>query len=191
MTPPDWPDVKAGAIEADPAWHFTAWSDKATRHAGRHYPTMTREEIMALPVADLAADDCALFLWATYPNLQQGLDTLAAWGFTYSTVAFTWAKVSKNSGNSFAPKWHMGLGYWTRSNAEICLLGYRGKPKRLNKDVRQLIVAPVREHSRKPDEAYERIERLVAGPYVSLFARQQRPNWITWGNQTDKWEAAV
>jgi N6-adenosine-specific RNA methylase IME4 len=152
---------------------------------------MTRDDILSLPVADLAADDCLLFLWSTYPNLQQGLDTLAHWGFTYSTVAFTWAKTSRKSGNSFAPKWHMGLGYWTRSNAEICLLGYRGKPKRLNKDVRQLIISPVRAHSQKPDEQYERIERLVAGPYVELFARQRRPGWITWGNETDKWESTA
>jgi N6-adenosine-specific RNA methylase IME4 len=85
----------------------------------------------------------------------------------------------------------MGLGYWTRANSEVCLLATRGKPKRLNADVRQAIVEPRRQHSRKPDCVPGRIERLVAGPYLELFARTKRPGWTVWGNQTDKFEAAA
>jgi N6-adenosine-specific RNA methylase IME4 len=80
----------------------------------------------------------------------------------------------------------VGMGYWTRANSEACLLATRGKPKRLNADVRQGIIAPRREHSRKPDGIHARIERLVAGPYCELFARERRPGWDAWGNEVDK-----
>ena len=122
--------------------------------------------------------------------MPQALKVIEAWGFTYKTCAFCW-----NKGNTlplfpddFRDK--MGLGYWTRANSEVCLLATRGKPKRLNADVRQIIQAPLREHSRKPDEVYSRIERLVAGPYLELFARQAWPGWDSWGNETEKFEAA-
>ena len=82
----------------------------------------------------------------------------------------------------------MGLGYWTRANTEACLLATRGHPKRLRADIRQLIVAPRREHSRKPEAIYERIERLVAGPRLELFARQSRPGWTAWGNESTKFD---
>ncbi len=104
------------------------------------------------------------------------------WGFEYKTAAFTWAKTTSKD------NWHFGCGYWTRANAELCLLGTRGTPKRLSRAVRQLLISPVREHSRKPDETHERIERLVAGPYLELFARQSRPGWTTWGNEADKFD---
>ena len=126
-----------------------------------------------MPVADLAAPDCCLFLWATNPMLPQALDVMASWGFAYKTVAFCWAKRTKHG------KWHIGTGYWTRANAELCLFGTRGKPKRLSRAVRMLVEAPVREHSRKPDEVRRRIEELVPGPYLELFARETAPNWTT------------
>jgi len=181
--PPDWPTGKFGAILADPPWHFQQWVTGSGYGAvQRHYATILMPDIAALPVADLAADDCALFLWATMPLLPEALHVMAAYGFAYKTVAFTWVKVLQE--NPRQPR--LGLGYWTRANAELCLLGTRGSPKRLNRDVGQVIAEPIREHSRKPDCVHDRIERLVAGPYRELFARAPRPGWTTWGNETDK-----
>lgn len=178
-----------GCIVADPPWAFKTWSEKnQTRSASNHYGVMTLEDIQALPVKHLAADNALLFLWVTNPMLQQGLDTIRAWGFDYSTVAFSWAKATKSSDPTWAPKWHFGMGYWTRSNVELVLLGVRGKPKRINADVRQLITAPVREHSRKPDEVYAGIERLCEGPRLELFGRQSREGWTVRGNQSTKFD---
>jgi len=131
-----------------------------------------------LPIKELAADDCVLFMWMVdwCPGL--ALEVIEAWGFTHKTTAFTWAKQ-----NASGEGWHMGQGYWTRANPEDCWLATRGHPKRINADVRQLVVAPVMEHSRKPDETHLRIERLVSGPYLELYARRERENWVTWGNE--------
>lgn len=172
-----------GAILADPPWHWRARSARGEgRSAKRHYRVMSLDEIMALPIADLAADDCVLFLWTINSMRPQALDVVRAWGFTYKTVAFTWAKQTK-SGKG----WHIGTGYWTRQNTEECLLATRGRPKRLSRSVPQLIVAPRREHSRKPDEQYERIERLVDGPYLELFARQRWVGWdVAFSDEADK-----
>lgn len=175
---PKWPEGKYGAILADPPWQFRVWaeSEKAHGAASAHYPTMSPTEIAQMPVRDLAARNCALFLWVTYPNLPEGLKVMAAWGFEFKTVAFTWVKLNPKSKTPF-----MGLGHWTRANAEICLLGTRGQVRRKAKDVPQLIISPRREHSRKPDEQYERIMRLVDGPYMELFARHRWPGWDAWG----------
>jgi N6-adenosine-specific RNA methylase IME4 len=176
---------KYGAILADPAWTFKVYSEKGKdRSAEKHYSTMTLRNIMDMPVADLAAPDCALFLWVTMPQLIEGINVMESWGFLYKTCAFSWMKT-----NSKSPGLFTGMGYWTRSNAEICLLGTRGKPKRLNKDVKQAILEPRREHSRKPDCVYERIERLVGGPFLELFSRTQRPGWDVWGNEVRKFSA--
>jgi len=176
---------KYQAITADPPWTFEVHSEKGKdRSAEQHYKTMTLSDVQALPVSDIAAKDCVLFLWVTMPNLVQGIETMQAWGFEYKTVAFTWVKRNKNYSGFF-----MGLGYWTRANAELCLLGTRGNPKRINADVKQLIMSPLREHSRKPDEVYPCVERLVPGPYMELFARQRySEKWDCWGNQTDKFK---
>ena len=137
-----------------------------------------QEEIEALPIADLAADDCALFLWAVMPQIPEALRVIEAWGFEYKTCAFVWVKQTKD-GERFAT----GMGYWTRANAEICLLATRGSPTRLNADVHQVVATPRGAHSAKPDEVAARIERLVGGPYLELFARQPREGWKVWGNQ--------
>ena len=183
-TPP-LPAGRYATICADPPWTFSVWSDKGKgRSAERHYDVMSLADIKALPVGDIAAPDCALFLWAINSMLPQAFGVIEAWGFTFRTVAFTWAKRVKSD-----TAWHMGLGYWTRQNSESCLLATRGKPKRVSKGERELIVAPRREHSRKPDEAYERIERLLPGPYLDLFSRQTRPGWTAWGNQPNHFES--
>ena len=187
-----------GAILADPPWRYEVWSGETAvkRRSGHgtnvaaavHYQTMSAEEISALPITELAADDCVLFIWVTWPTLLQAISLIESWGFTYKTCAFSWMKAHAGQIELFQDslEGHMGMGYWTRANSEVCLLATRGKPKRLNADVRQSIISPRREHSRKPDGIHGRIERLVAGPYLELFARQKRSGWDVWGNQTDK-----
>lgn len=188
----DLPRGHFGAILADPPWAFEAWSGKGkARSAENHYGTMTDADLAALPVADLAAADCALFMWSVWPKMHDAFRILDGWGFKYKTCAFTWLKADPYRLFADDKTPFAGMGYWTRANSEVCLLATRGKPKRLNADVRQGIIAPRREHSRKPDCVHERVERLVAGPYLELFARQQRPNWTVWGNQTDKFEAVA
>ena len=171
-----------GAILCDPPWRFRTWSEtNQQRSASRYYDLMTFDALLKLRVIDLAAPNCALFLWAINPMLPQALQVITAWGFEYKTVAFTWAKQTPTG-----QAWHMGLGYWNRQNTEQCLLATRGDPKRKAKDVRQLIVEPRRQHSRKPDRVHTDIERLVDGPYVELFARQRWPGWHAWGHEVDK-----
>ena len=181
----DLPRGHFGAILADPTWEFRTWSARGRgRSAERHYrSSLTLDEIKALPVSEIAAPDCVLFLWATWPCLFAALDVIAAWGFNYKTVGYVFIKQTKR-GNGL----HWGTGYWTRANSEPCLLATRGKPKRLHADVHQVIIEPRREHSRKPDCTRERIERLVAGPYLELFARSERPGWTAWGDELDKFE---
>ncbi|MBU2522950.1 MAG: DNA methyltransferase [Nanoarchaeota archaeon] len=134
------------------------------------------------PISQISDENCALFPWVTYPLLQEGVETLRKWGFRYVTVAFTWIKTNKNNGQPF-----VGLGNWTRANAEICLLGVRGKLQRESNKVRQVILSPLREHSRKPDEIRERIVNLLGDmPRIELFARQTVKGWDCWGNETTK-----
>ena len=124
-------------------------------------------ELCALPVADLAAPDSALFLWATFPQLPEALRLIQAWGFTYKSVAFVWLKQNRKS-----PGWFYGLGFWTRGNAEVCLLATRGHPKRQAANVHQFIISP--------------IEALMGDlPRVELFARQTPPGWDVWGNEVE------
>jgi len=169
-----------GVIYADPPWHFNTWSAKGRgRTADAWYDTMSLADIKAMPVMDYAARDCVLLMWAIDPMLHCALEVISAWGFKYKTVWFYWVKINKD-GSPF-----MGLGHWTRLNPEQCLLATRGHPHRLNADVRKLITSSRREHSRKPEEAYGRIERLVAGPYIELFSREERPGWSSLGNQSE------
>jgi N6-adenosine-specific RNA methylase IME4 len=203
-----------GAILADPPWQFSLRSPKGMgrspdrlvekpfgeSHANaavRHYETMKLSEIQALPVGALAAADCALFLWCIDSMLPQAIETGERWGFQYKTIAFVWAKCRPETSrrgdvqigwDKFFP---MGTGYWTRANPELCLLLTRGAPERQSKGVRKLVVAPRREHSRKPDEIRAGVEKLVQGPYLELFARAAAPGWDSWGNQTERFGAAA
>ena len=174
--------AKFGTIYADPPWSFRVYSGKGkSRSAERHYDTMSLDDMKnpaILPVERLAADDCALFMWAVMPQLPEAMELIQAWGFEYKTCAFTWVKTYPGRPLSLA----VGMGYWTRSNAELCLLATRGKPKRLNKDVQQIIMSARGAHSAKPEIAAERIERLVGGPYLEMFGRWERKGWTVWGN---------
>lgn len=170
---------KFGVIYADPPWSFEVYSGKGKqRSADRHYDTMSLDDIKALPIAQLAADDCALLLWSVWPEIPGAMAVIEAWGFTYKTAGFIYVKETKNSNGL-----HWGMGYWTRANTEPCLLATRGSPKRQARDVHQVLMSPVGEHSRKPEEASARIERLLPGPYLELFGRRPMVGWTVWGNQ--------
>lgn len=180
-------------IYADPAWRHVTRSPKGvTRRApAQHYPTMPLADICDLPVSEVAARDCHLFLWTTGPHLQQAFRVIDAWGFRYSSIGFLWAKLNPAaSGAMFLTDadFHVGMGYTTRKNTEICLLARRGNPKRKSKSVRELILAARREHSRKPDQARERIEAYSDGPYLEMFARQSSPGWDCWGLEAGKFD---
>src|SRR5262249_12187196 len=162
-------------IYADPPWHFEVYNEESgvERAAGNHYPTMKLKEICALPVSNLAAPDAALFMWTTAPHLQESFAVLAAWGFEYKTNA-VWVKHAQ------------GLGFFVRGQHELLLIATRGDmpcPLPANRPS-SVITAPRREHSRKPDEAYELIERMYPElPKIELFARQARDGWSCWGNE--------
>lgn len=173
---------KYSVIYADPPWTYQTYSEKGKgRSAERHYPTMSIDEIAKLPVGDLAAKDCALFLWVTFPCLPQAFRVLEAWGFSYKAVAFVWVKQNRVSDGLF---W--GMGYWTRSNAEICLLATRGRAKRVDAGVHQIVMSHIERHSQKPDEVRKRIVRLMGDvPRIELFARQHPEGWDVWGNEVE------
>jgi N6-adenosine-specific RNA methylase IME4 len=177
-----------GVIYADPPWTFSTYSRKGKgRSAEAYYDCMSLEEIKAVPVGKWAAKDCVLLLWSTDPLLEQALQVIRAWGFTYKTVGFYWAKLRRSaprelySDQSFSS----GLGFWTRANPELCLLATRGHPHRRNANVQKLVISPQREHSRKPDEIYQRIEALCEGPYLELFARNAWNGWDNLGVEVD------
>jgi N6-adenosine-specific RNA methylase IME4 len=172
-------------VYADPAWSY----DNRTIRGGaeHHYPTMTVEQICALPVAKLAAPDAALFLWATWPTLPDALRVIDAWGFKFKNCAFTWVKTTKTGGDA------VGLGHWTRGNTEPCLFATRGRPQRVDASVRQVLLTELAEetifaergrHSAKPPETRDRIVRLMGDvPRIELFARDRVAGWHAWGNQ--------
>jgi len=175
-------EKKYNVIYADCPWHYNVYSKKGKgRTAESHYHTMSVNEIRSLPVTRIVADDCILFLWITFPCLLEGLSVMEAWGFTYKTCGFNWVKRNKKNDSFF-----VGLGYWTRSNSEICLIGTKGKPKRVSRSVRQVCDAKVMEHSKKPDEIRERIVELCGDlPCIELFARQRHEGWDCLGNEID------
>lgn len=175
-----FPNKKYSVIYADPPWRYKVYSKKGLgRSAESHYPTMDIEDICALPVESLADRNCALFLWVTLPCLKEGLRALEQWGFTYKTVAFVWIKQNKKADSLF---W--GMGYWTRSNAELCILATKGNPKRLSASVHQVIMSHIERHSKKPDETRKRIVELMGDlPRIELFARNKTPGWDVWGDE--------
>lgn len=182
-------DKQYSVIYADPPWTFETYSE-AGGDRSPDYKVMTLDDIKKLPVKKISAPNSILFMWVTFPILDKSFEVMKAWGFEYKTCAFTWVKTNKTANLKALDvdkDIRMNLGYYTRANAELCLLGRRGKTlERKDKGVRQVIISPLREHSRKPDEAYDRIERLFDGPYLEMFARTQRPGWDVFGNQIDK-----
>ena len=148
-----------------------------------HYSTMSIKDIadMGDTIKKISADDCLLFMWVTFPTLPDALKVIADWGFQYKTLGFSWVKTNRNNGKPF-----FGIGFYTKSNCEVCLLAIKGKPSNLivSNAVSSCIISERREHSRKPDEARERITELVGQvPKIELFARQTVDNWDCWGNE--------
>jgi N6-adenosine-specific RNA methylase IME4 len=179
--------MKYDIIYADPPWHY-ATRRKGTAFGGGvtdKYPTMRVPEICAVPVSDWAQDNSVLLIWTTMPYLMQTQQVIEAWGFSYITCAFTWIKTNSNAGTVFK-----GVGNYTKSNAELCLLGKRGSGiPRVGRDVAQVIMEPRREHSRKPDRVRADIVRLFGDrPRLEMFARTSADGWCVWGNETDKFE---
>ena len=177
------PQKKYNVIYADPPWQY---ADKGCNgSASSHYPTMSFSEMCQLPVGSIAAKDCVLFMWATYPMMRKAMSVIDAWGFTYKSIAFQWVKQNR-SGNGF----FFGLGRWTRGNTEPCLIAIRGKPRRVSNSVSQLVISPLREHSRKPAEVRDRIVELMGAdtPRIELFAREATPSWDCWGDEILGWE---
>lgn len=172
---------KYDVIYADPPWRFLTYSEKGKgRSAERHYPTMAKEEIQSLPVKRISAKDSVLFLWVTAPCLIEGLELIKAWGFTYKTVAFTWVKQNKRNDKPF-----MGLGYYTRANAEYCLIATKGKVlERKSRSVSSVVISHIERHSKKPDEVRKRIVELYGNrPRIELFAREYSDGWDCFGNE--------
>lgn len=164
-------------IYADPPWSYA--DNNCNGAVGDHYKTMSIEDIKNLNVQDITAKDCVLFMWVTYPMLQEGLAVGKAWGFTYKSIAFQWLKLNRKNGKPF-----FGLGRWTRGNTECCLLFVKGKPQRKSNSVFQLIQSPIARHSEKPGEAREKIVQLMGGGgRIELFARKRFKGWDCWGNE--------
>lgn len=172
-------DKKYNIIYADPAWQYN-FGATSSRFVNRKYTVMSKEDICRLPVGDICADDAVLLMWITFPKLDWALDVIKAWGFEYKTNAFTWIKQNKKNDSLF---W--GMGYYTRSNAEICLLATKGNTlPRMSHKVHSVIMSHIEEHSKKPHETRERIVELFGNiPRIELFARQHADGWDCWGNE--------
>ncbi len=200
MNVSDWPfapltPLKYGAILADPPWAYAMRSEKGyAKSPEAHYETMSLQAIKALPVGRLAGGDCMLFLWSTWPHLSQAIEVLDAWGFTYVTGG-AWIKRTKN--------WKLGFGtgFVMRSASEPFLVGKIGQPKTQSKSERNAIDAPLvgdtmealrRQHSRKPAQMRETIDRLFPHHVkCELFAREPWRDWEVWGKETDKFSDTV
>lgn len=171
--------MKFSIIYADPPWNFKTWSAKGMDRSP-DYPVLSFADISFLDIRSIAETDSVLFMWATSPMLKQALSVMESWGFEYKTIAFTWIKKNKVADSLFT-----GLGYYTRANAEYCLLGTRGKPlRRINRDVHSVVITPYTQHSEKPEEVRHRIERLFGAlPSVELFARKPHYYWTCIGNE--------
>lgn len=174
-------DKKYNVIYADPPWHYNdkRKGKKLSGGAENHYNTMRTKDIAKLPIQKLSDENCMLFLWVTFPCLQEGLDLIREWGFKYKTLGFSWIKTNKNNGKPF-----FGIGYYTKSNCEVCLIGVKGKPIKKSDSVSSVIISPRREHSKKPDIVREKIVELCGDvPKIELFARQSIDGWDCWGNE--------
>jgi len=177
-----FPNKKYKVIYADPPWSYRDKRDKHPRMCGgalSHYKTMEIDEIKQLPIFTIADEDCMLFLWTTFPNLREALDVIKAWGFLYKTLGFSWIKTNKNKGSPF-----FGIGYYTKSNCEVCLLAVKGKPNVVSNSISSVVIEPRREHSKKPDSVRDKIVQLCGDvPRIELFARERTDGWDAWGNE--------
>lgn len=199
----NFPAGQYGLIYADAAWDFETHSEagqKKSQHA--HYDCMTLDELKAMrdDVVFATAPDSVLVMWACFPSLHWAMDLMKTWGFDYVTGG-SWNKITRHGKQGF------GTGYILRSSSELFLIGKHGSPKAKNKRTRNALFsgdvppslhdilnisvnAGLREHSRKPDQMIDMLEKLFDGPYLELFCRHKRPGWEAWGNQTEKFGGA-
>jgi N6-adenosine-specific RNA methylase IME4 len=185
----DLPQAHYGTIYADPPWGFLTRSKGSVvaipqRAPGQHYAPMSMKDLLALPVAQVAAPDCVLHMWLISSHVEIAIQLATSWGFKFKSLGTVWVKTQKH--NPEVPK--MSMGFWFRQEAEIALVFTRGSPKRLDAGVRQVILEPAREHSRKPDAGLDRVERLSAGPYLEMFSRSDRAGWDSWGDEAGKFQ---
>ena len=175
-----FPDKKYSIIYADPAWSFKNYSKKGEgRNPNQHYETMSIDDIKNLPVSKIADQNCVLFLWVVNHSLPLAFEVIERWGFEYKTMGFVWVKKNLKSDGFFT-----GLGYWTRGNPELCLLATKGKPSRISKSVKELVIEPRSSHSKKPNIIRDKIVELVGDvPRIELFARETTDGWDSWGNE--------
>lgn len=168
-------------IYADPPWDYDNNKSNDPKLGGCYYKRMSLNDICNLPIKDIADKDCALFLWVTMPKLREGLEVIKSWGFDYKTCAFCWVKQNpKNDGI------YSGMGHWTNGNAELCLFAKKGRPKRVAKNVKQIVMAHRGRHSEKPAEVRDRIVQLMGDlTRIELFARIKVDGWDAWGNEID------
>lgn len=171
-------------IYADPPWEYSSvdsWKAMAGGIAAK-YNLLNAWEICALPIKKLADQNCILFLWATFPCLKEALMVIEAWGFKYKTLGFSWIKTNPKNGRPF-----FGIGHYSKSNCEVCLIGTKGSSLKSSDNVSSVVISPRREHSRKPDEVRERIVELCGDrPRIELFARERHQGWDVWGNEAPK-----
>lgn len=170
---------KYSIIYADPPWSYKNMGNiQAT--ANSHYSTMNQNDIEKLGevIKNISEDNCMLFMWVTFPKLQEGLNTIKAWGFEYKTIGFNWIKKNKNGTNFF------GVGWYTKSNSEVCLIGVKGRPIKASNSVSQIIETIREEHSKKPDIVRDKIVEFCGDvPRIELFARQTKEGWDCWGDE--------
>jgi N6-adenosine-specific RNA methylase IME4 len=190
------PTVGGGwaCVHGDPPWWFRSNSTaNPGRNAMRHYRCLSLSDIASLPVKSVVAQNAFAFLRVPGPFLAIGahMPILRGWGFEPTAMGFTWLKVKVNASSLFilCDDIFTGTGLTTRKNCEFVVIGKRGNPKRIGADVREAILAPMREPSRKPDEIYRRVERYCTGPRLDLFARETRPGWQGWGDELGKFDA--
>ena len=169
-------------IYADPPWKYNNRANNDTRFkggAGNHYNLMTMEEIKKLPINNLADENCALFLWVTFPMLNEQIQLCKEWSFEYKTLGFSWIKLNPKNLQPF-----FGVGFYTKSNCEVCLLGIKGRMRPISNKISSVILSPRREHSRKPDEIRDKIVELFGDlPRIELFAREKVNGWDSWGDE--------
>lgn len=172
---------KYDIIYADPPWKYNARNNntKFGKGASGHYSLMSMSDIEKLPIPKISAENAALFLWVTFPLLDKQIRLFEKWGFDYKTLGFSWIKTNRVNRNPF-----FGVGYYAKSNCEVCLLGVKGKMQPISNKVSSCIISERKEHSRKPDEVREKIVELFGDrPRIELFARQNTDGWDCWGNE--------
>jgi N6-adenosine-specific RNA methylase IME4 len=192
---------KYNIIYADPPWNYNDKRNNDPAYGAMTYDTMKLHELKELPVQNITEDNCMLFMWATFPNLPDALELMKAWGFKYKTVGFTWIKTNKvlrpaeeyhhnhqiigTVQNGFSAPF-FGIGYYTKSNAEVCLIGVKGKPIKISNDVSSIVMSPREEHSKKPSVVRDKIVQLCGDiPRIELFARTETPGWDVMGNEVE------